>query len=214
MQQIPDEFEVVNIHNYAADISGYVQRVHRWMNGTAHAASPLWLGEWGTYQNRYHNTNFALGMMKNMIRASQPGNDYVHGSTIFSLYDWGDALQGLIGSGNRKRLSYFGFRMGIRALQNGRTTLATTSTNPDLVTIASRDANGWVYLLLVNSRAQPSALAADFGEVATRGAALIWEFRADVKDKVVANINLENGRMSGWIPAKSAVLIRVQPVSS
>ena len=213
LRQIPDELDSVNIHNYAWNISTYVRRVHQWMNGTARKASPLWLGEWGTYENLYNKTGFALNLVKNMIRASQPGDDYVYGSTIFSLYDWGDALQGLIGAGNKKRLSYFGFRMGIRALQGGRTTLATTSSNPDLVTIASRDASGRVFLLLVNSGTQPSALEADFGEIAQRGAAAIWEFRADVRDKVVANVNLNNGRVSSWIPAKAAVLIRVQPVS-
>ncbi len=210
LQQIPNVFDVVNVHNYHADISGYVRRVHGWMNGTPHRNSPLWLGEWGTYRNRYDNPSLALRVIANLIRGSRPGDDYVYGSTIFSLYDWGDALQGLIGRNDQKRLAYYALRMGIRALQGGRTTLSTTHSDAELEAIATRTGHR-LYLLMVNVGTQPYALHANVRTFALRGRAVIREFRERVKDRRVDAIDFTGGHIPLWMPAKAAVLVRVNP---
>ncbi|MBV9385189.1 MAG: hypothetical protein JOZ78_02050 [Chroococcidiopsidaceae cyanobacterium CP_BM_ER_R8_30] len=109
LQQIPVYFNFINIHDYASDISVYTQQIHSWMNLTGHANFPLWLGEWGTYQNGYDDLPFAINLIKNLIRGSQPGNNYIYGSHIFSLYDWGNQEQyrGLIGAKGKRRISYY-----------------------------------------------------------------------------------------------------------
>ncbi|PSO76735.1 MAG: hypothetical protein BRC44_15205 [Cyanobacteria bacterium QS_4_48_99] len=56
-----------------------------------------------------------------MTRGSQTGDNYIYGSHIFSLYNWGNEgkHKGLIGPQGEHCLSYYAFRMGVRALQGG-----------------------------------------------------------------------------------------------
>ncbi|MEG4853513.1 hypothetical protein QUB10_21835 [Microcoleus sp. B5-D4] len=44
LQEIPNYFDTVNVHNYDADISNYTRKVRGWMNGTVRANSQLWVG--------------------------------------------------------------------------------------------------------------------------------------------------------------------------
>ena len=210
LQQIPQYFDSINIHDYASDISDYTQKVHGWMNGTIHSNSPVWLGEWGTYTTGYYDLPFAINLVKNMIRGSQPGNNYIYGSHIFSLYDWGhqEQYRGLVGVDGTRPVSYYAFRMGIRALQGGRPTFLTSTSNADLTAITTQDSNSDVYLLVTNSGEESYTIDANLSELIMKGSGTIWEFSSKVMDKIVGKPVLENGHINLNIPNQAAVLIK------
>ena len=212
LQKIPTYFDSVNVHNYDLDISQYTQRVHEWMNGTIHANSPLWVGEWGTYKTGYDEVPFSVNLIKNLIRGSQPGNNYIYGSHIFSLYDWGKEpiFQGLMGAQGKRRVSYYAFRMGIRALQGGRETFLTSNTNPNLMAIATKDDSSNVYLLIANSGEESYKFNADFSTLISTGTGQMWEFSSKVMDEVVGKLTLKDGNVALTIPANAAILIRLK----
>lgn len=210
LQQIPVEFNSINIHDYASDISVYTRQIHSWMNRTGHANFPLWLGEWGTYQTGYDDLPFAINLIKNLIRGSQPGNNYIYGSHIFSLYDWGNQEQyrGLVGAKGKRRISYYAFRMGTRALQGGRSTFFTLTSNANLMAIATKDSDGYVYLLAVNSEKEPCTVKADLSALMTSGLGTMWEFSSKLMDEIAANLTLNDGHVIFDIPVNTAILIK------
>lgn len=210
LQQIPTYFDSISIHDYASDISDYTQLVHGWMNNNGHAKSPLWLGEWGTYPTGYDDLSLAINLTKNMIRGSQPGNSYIYGSHIFSLYDWGKAggFKGLVGAKGEKRVSYYSARLGIRALQGGRPTFLTATSNANLTAITTRDSSGDVYLLVTNSGQAFYTINADLSALIVDGMGTVWEFSSKIKDEITGSLILNQGRIAFTIPANSAMLVR------
>jgi len=212
LARIPTYFDTVNVHNYDLDISPYVRLVRGWMQGTIHARSPLWLGEWGTYTGGYDDFTFSLNLLKNMIRASQPGDTYVYGSHIFSLYDWGTSggAEGLIGPDGKRRMSYYAMRLGIRALQGGRQTLLATSSNPNVMAIATQDQESNLYLLVVNSGSTVSRMNIDLAAFKAFTTGTIWEFSSDVMDEMRGHVTMRQRHSHLEIPAISSLLIKFE----
>jgi Glycosyl hydrolase catalytic core len=209
LAQIPRQFDSVNVHNYDGDISAYVRRVRGWMQRTIHARSPLWLGEWGTYTQGYDDLKFSLNLIKNMIRMSQPDTD-VYGSHIFSLYDWGrdGNLVGLVNATGDRRLAYYAFRQGIRALQGGRKVLFS-SRSADVMTIVTQapDDPKKFAVLMVNDQAQSQRIMLDISALLTAGTGEIREFSATAKDEIVEKVAIEQGKIQFEIPAQASRLM-------
>jgi len=214
LEAVPDYFDSVNVHNYDLDISNYVRQVRHWMQGTRYARSPLWLGEWGTYTGGYDELPFSLALIKNLIRASQPGDTYVYGSHLFSLYDWGrdGGFAGLINAEGDRRLSYYALRMGIRALQGGRPVWLTTVSNAEVMAIATQGELGQMSLLLVNDQPVPQSLRVDLSTVdrssrVSEGDATVWEFSERIHDQVVGTIPINAGEIQMTLPAYTSQLL-------
>jgi hypothetical protein len=212
LQEIPNYFDTVNVHNYDADISNYTRKLHGWMNGTILANSPLWLGEWGSYQISYSDLSLALNLIKNLIRGSQPGDNYVYGSHIFCLYDWGKPglAEGLLGSEGKRRASYYALRMGIRALQGGKTTFFPIANSANLMAVATKDTSNHVYLLAVNSQPTSYTVNADVSALLKVGTGIVREFSYRAMDEVVGNLTLKDGNTTFSVPGNTAVLIKFQ----
>ena len=202
MQQIPSYFDTINIHDYAQDISDYTEQI-RLSRGDR--AMPIWLGEWGSYQNEYESISFAINLINNLIRASQPG--YIEGSHLFSLYDWVNQgkHQGLIGPKGERRVSYYALRMGIRALQGGRPTFLTSTSDADLMAMTTKNESG-KYLLVTNSGSKSYTVDVT-SELIEKGTGVVWEFSAEVMDEQVNNLVFDHGHAIVTIPANAAILI-------
>lgn len=207
LDAIPTYFDQVNVHNYDWDISAYVRQVRGWMQGTIHERSPLWLGEWGTYTDGYDDLSFSLNLIKNMIRMSQPGDTYVYGSHLFSLYDWGRGdFAGLIDAEGHRRLSYYALRMGTRALQGGRPVLLTGISDDAVMAIATQDDQNQINLLLVNDQPQAHTLAVDLSALVSDGTGTLWEFSETVQDEAIAPLVVTQGELQLTLPAYSSQL--------
>ncbi len=210
LQEIPNYFDTVNVHNYDADISNYTRKVRGWMNGSILANSPLWLGEWGSYQISYNDFSLALNLIKNLIRGSQPGDNYVYGSHIFCLYDWGKPglAEGLIGDGGKRRAGYYALRMGIRALQGGKSTFFPIANDAHLMIVATLDASNHVYLLAVNDQAKSYTVNADISALIKSGNGTVREFSSRTMDTVVGSFRLKAGSATFSVAGNSAILIK------
>ena len=206
---IPTYFDSINVHNYDWDISAYVKQVRRWIHGTIHEKSPLWLGEWGTYTGGYDDLTLALNLIQNMMRMSQPGDSYVYGSHLFSLYDWGrnGDFEGLVNAEGDRRLSYYAFRLGIRALQGGRPVLPTTSSAPEVMAMATQNTKGDFSLLIVNNHPEAQRIIADVSSLFVQGKVTVWEFSARIQDEIVERLNIENGEALLDLPAHASRLL-------
>jgi len=207
-------FDSVDFHDYAHDISNGVEQRHALMNLTGHTNYPLWLSEWGTYKGGYNQVSFGVNLIDNLIRGSRPGNDYVYGSNLFPLYDWYTSsqgyLQGLVARDGTRTGSYYAFRLGIRALQDCRPTYRSTTSNPHLMAITTKDRSGNIYLLVTNQDsinsydvdANLSALLTNADKTA------MWQYDANQMDETMSGVELSNGHVDFTIPANAAVLFK------
>lgn len=206
---IPSNIDSINVHNYDWDIAPYIRQVRHWMQETIHGRSPLWIGEWGTYTEGYDDFSFSLNLLKNMIQMARPGETHVYGSHLFSLYDWGRGgdFQGLIAADGTRRLSYFAFRMGIRALQGGREVLLTAGDSSALTLIATRDDASAIALLVVNDSPSNYLANIDTQALSSPQTAKVWSFEESIWDEVVAETTISSNRFSLEVPAQSGRLV-------
>lgn len=213
LRTIPDLFNSLNIHNYDLDISTYTSQVRAWANRNGHSQSPLWVGEWGSHTNDYDRPDFALNLIKNMIRAANPSPSYVFGSHLFSLYDWGinGKYQGLIGPGGQRRLSYYAFRMGIRALQGGRAVLEIQGNRNQPMAIATQSDDGHLSILMVNSEGAVCPVRLDLSDLFQSGGGQRWDFSADHLDEVTGTVVMQDRIVETSLPPRSAVLLDLGP---
>jgi hypothetical protein len=215
IQTIPEYFDSINIHNYAENITRYTQTVRDWLRDTIRANSPIWLGEWGTYQSGYEDLTFSLNVLQNIMRASQPGDSYIYGSHIFCLYDWGKSneFKALIGANGERRLSYYALRMGIRALQGGRSILPILDSGSNLFTLASKDESGAVNLLIVNRSDTSPFIKVDVSTIMRSGDLTIWQLSETIKDEIINRSTLQQGHIQVEIPPLSGILVQAVPSS-
>ena len=215
LQQIPTYFDSVDVHDYSGSISSYVQQVHGWMDSTGHSSYPLWLSEWGTYQGKYNSISFDVSLVSNLISGSQPGDSYVTGSHVFSMYDWSggsghlQSFQGLVAADGTRTSGYYAMRLGIRGLQGARPTYQSTTSNSNLQAITTKDSAGHVYLLVTNSSVKTAyTVDADLSALISSGTGTMWQFDSTHMDVAVGSPALSNGHVTFTVPGTSAVLLK------
>ena len=205
-------FDMVDVHNYNADITGYTEQVRGWMNQYGKADAELWLSEWATYRGGYQAASIGVTtVLNNLIRGARPGNNHIDGSHLFTFYDWSGAqpFQGLVSPTGTRLASFFAFRMGIRALNGCKITYQSTTSQQDLLAITTRDAGGALSLLVTNSaRTTSHTVKADLSALLMNGTGTMWQFDATHNDDVVGQAMLSNGSVTLTIPAMAAILIR------
>ncbi len=211
-------FNVVDIHNYSGDITGYTQEVHGWMNQYGKANAELWLSEWATYRGGYDGTSLAVKtVVNNMIRGSRPGNDHIDGSHLFTFYDWDgftggfQNFEGLVDINGNRLATFYAVRLANRALVGCRPTYQSTANNTNLLAITTRDTSGNIYLLVTNGSRTSYTIDANLSALATSGSGTLWEFSAANRDVVVGNPALTNGHATINVPGTSVVLLKITP---
>ena len=211
LRTIPQYFDIMDIHAYL-DFRSTVEEVHNWMSQAGYANEPLWVTEWGSYKHQYSSEPFGITLINNMIYGSFPGNDYVYGSNIFSLYDFATNATGLISFDGSRRVDYYAVRMGIRALQGCRATYQSVVGNKNLLAITTEDANKNVYLLVTNQNSSvPYTVDANLAALLNQASGVMWQFDKTHQDAIVGKPSLRNGNVTLTIPASGAVLVEFSP---
>ena len=217
LKEAGDHFDSLNLHNYAWwDKGECVRQVHRWLAESGHPDYPVWISEWGTLDVSYDETYMGLAVVENLIRFSQPGDDHVYGSHIFSFYDWaydGKGAWGVVTGEGKRRATYYALRLAIRALAGAKPTFKATANAPDLMAIATKERDGRINLLVLNwgdkvsydIRADLSALGGSL--LLPHGTATIRQFSANVHDDVVGQAQVKDGMTQFASPPWSAVLV-------
>ncbi|GCE12642.1 hypothetical protein [Tengunoibacter tsumagoiensis] len=208
----PSPFDQVDIHDYTISSNQYIRQVHQWMNLSRYATTPLWLTEWGSYTTPtpYSTVPFGILLLNRLISGSQPGDDYIYGSHLFSLYDFNTQPLGLIDYMGKRRADYYALRMGIRALQGCRPTYQSHTDRPDLHAITTKDTQGHIFVLLTNqSPSQSYSVTIDLSQLCTQAPGTLWQFSAHALDTIIGHPKLQNGIVHLQLPAQSASLLRV-----
>ncbi len=210
ISQMPNSFDSMNFHIYNSDVSGDIATIRRAMNQASLERLPIWVGEWGTYQESYNDRSMALTVLKNLMRMAQPGESYVYGNHLFSLYSWGNqgGFPGLIHQGGDRQLSYYAMRMGIRALQGGKEVLPIVPTSESVMATATKDDRN-VNVLLVNDRPSDAEIDIDLSAVQQSGEVKLWQLRADVMDQPIPPTLLDRGSIHLRLPMHSAMMAQV-----
>jgi len=211
LQQAPDAFDSLDIHDYDSDTSAEVKRAHSWLNAHGKGNYPVWISEWGSYKEteKYNTVPLGISLIDNLIRGSRPGDDYVYGSHIFSLYDYGTLPLGLISYNGTRRADYYAVRMAIRTLQGCRPTYQSTTSDPNLLAITTRDAKGSVYFLVTNQDSQKNyRVNVNLSALMPGGKGTIWQFDTHYHDQVVGSAVANKGQMTLTLPADSALLVK------
>jgi hypothetical protein len=211
LQQSATAFDSLDIHAYGQDITKYVRQAHSWLNWLGRAKYPVWITEWGSYgqEDKYSSVPTGVSLINNLIRGSRPGDDYVYGSDLYALYDYGSTPFGLISSDGTRRVGYYTMRMAIRALQGCRPTYQSTTKDASLLAITTKDANGSIYFLVTNQNSQKNYKAnVDLSALITQGKGTIWQFDADHSDQIVGDAMISNGQMTLTVPAMGGLLVK------
>ncbi len=209
-------FDSIDYHNYntGSSFTAMNEAVHGYQASTGHTNYPIWLSEWGGYNgNVYSSPTNSVAFVNNLISASSPGNDYVYGLHLFSMYDWvgSQPFQGLVdGSGNRTS-GYYAMRLAIRALQGCKPTYHTITSTGDLNAITTQDSSGNLYLLVTNSNANNTyTVTANLSGVLTNaGSSTLYQYDSAHNDTSTSGPAVSNGITTLTVPATGVVLLKV-----
>ena len=199
----------MDIHAYGNMLKA-TENTHDWMNRAGYPGEPLWITEWGSYKNDYNSRPFGITLINNLIESSFPGNDYLYGSTIFSLYDFSINPTGLINYKGTRHADYYAIRMSIRALQGCRPTYQSVTSNKDLLSITTRDKDGNIYLLVTNRSSQYAyTTLANLSALRSNAFGTLWQFDSNHLDTITDNAFLKNGTVTFTIPPNGAILVKL-----
>jgi hypothetical protein len=209
----PTVFDSLDFHDYQGNPSE-IATLRADMNSNGYAGAPAWITEMGSYkQNHYDGEGAANNVIGWWIRASEPGNNYVTGIDLFSLYDWGagytsGAIHGSYPSAETYTPGYYAMRIASRALVGGRPEYPVTSSISNVVSVVTKDSAGHYYLIADNSGSPGVTVTADLSALITSGTGTQWEFSSANNDVVVGAPTLTNGKVTFSIPATSTELLK------
>jgi hypothetical protein len=217
LEQVGDSFDSVDVHTYNWDVRGYLRQVHGWMNDSGRGHYPLWVSEWGSYVGGYEQTVSGVWLiLRNLIHMSSPGDDRVHGSHLFTFYDWDgytgewQNFPGLISKDGTRLSNFYALRMGTRALNGCKRTHQATPSSPDLSAIATRNRDRSLYLLVTNiAETTDHTIDADLSALHLRhGKGTLWRYDAAHEDTRDTAPRLSRGHATFTVPATGAALLR------
>ena len=209
----PSVFDSLDFHDYQSNPSE-IATLRADMNSNGYSGAPAWVTEMGSYhQNTYNGVPASNNIIAWWMQASQPGNNYVTGIDLFSLYDWGSgytsgAIHGSYPSPESYQPGYYAMRIAARALVGGRATYQVTSSVRNVGSIVTKDSSGHYYLLACNSGSPAVTMTANLSALITNGTGTQWEFSSANSDAVVGSPTLSNGMVTFTIPANGTELLK------
>jgi hypothetical protein len=209
LKQAGEKFNTLGIHDYNQDSSPSIKLAHSWLKATGHPNYPIWLSEWGSFERseKYDTAWMGVGLIANLIRMSQPGDNYVYGSHIFSLYDFGQKPWGLIRADGSQRLGYYALRMAIRALQGCRPTYQTSVSDGALQAITTRGPDQRISVLVTNQdRQKHVSLMMNLTPLVKSGEGQYRLFDGSHRDQAMGSLKVQNGQVQVSLPPLSAML--------
>jgi hypothetical protein len=210
----PSVFDSLDFHDYQSN-PAEIATLRADMNSNGYSGAPAWITEMGSYhQNTYNSVSSSNNLIVAWwIQASQPGNNYVTGADLFSLYDWGPgytsgAVHGSYPSAESYQPGYYAMRIAARALVGGRPTYQVTSSVKNVISVVTKDPSGHYYLLACNSGSPAVTMTANLSALITSGTGTQWEFSSANNDAIVGTPTLSNGMVSFTIPANGTELLK------
>jgi hypothetical protein len=200
LRQGGEHFNCLSVHCEFEGQESLPRAMHQALLESGHAGYPLWLSQWGAYGRSYDEVDVPTALIRNLILGSRPGDAYVHGSLVFSFYDW-FGRWGLVHGDGERSPGYYALRMACRALQGGRATFRTTCDTDDLLAVTTTGADGTVNLLVTNSSPRTTYhVTADLSGLLDGGKGTVRQVSSEVLDEVVGVTELTDGAAAFPIP--------------
>lgn len=210
----PSVFDSLDFHDYQSNPSE-ITTLRADMDANGYAGAPAWITEMGSYkQNTYNGQSTDNNIIVAWwIKASQPGDNYVTGINLFSLYDWGSsytsgAIHGSYPTAETYTPGYYAMRIAARGLCCNRPTYQVTTTVRNVVSVVTKDSSGHYYLVACNSGSPAATVTANLSALITSGTGTQWEFSSTNNDAVVGSPTLSNGQITFTIPANATELLK------
>ncbi len=216
---VGNDFNALSYHYYhsGAEFSNGINIAHSQANNAGHSDYPVWITEWGSYDetssqqgidpNCDSNEPCAVRMIDDMILGSQPGNHYLTGS---EYYVWGPGSYGdsILDGNSNPRTVYYALRLGIRALQAGKPTYQSSTSTSDLDSITTKDSSGNIYLLTTNTSGTSYTVNEDLSALyAGSASTTMYRYDGSNADSSASGPAISSGHVSFSIPANGAVLL-------
>lgn len=177
---------------------------------------PVHLAEWGHYKSTgYEAVADGITWGEDLMWQSNC-YDYPNSkgdiSSIFSLYNWGVEMQGIIAGVPPATLvktnTYYAFRLIIRALQGGRPMYGQVESYSSQI-LNTKAPDGTLYVLFQS----PSATTINLNVSAHRasGTATFYEYSATYKDQIVRTTSFSGGALSFSMPRACITLVKITP---
>ena len=209
----PSVFDSLDFHDYQSNPSE-ITTLRADMNSNGYTGAPAWVTEMGSWhQNVYNGVSASNNIISWWIQASEPGNNYVNGVDLFSLYDWGSgymsgAIHGDYPSAEVYEPGYYAMRLAARALVGGRPTYQVTSSVSNVIAVLTKDSAGHYYLIACNTGSPAVTMTADLSALISSGTGTQWEFSSSNNDVVVGTPTLSGGKVTFSIPATATELLK------
>lgn len=206
-------FDSLDFHDYGGS-PATITTLRADMNANGYTGAPAWITEMGSYkQNHYDGESAANNVIGWWLQGSEPGNNYITGIDLFSLYDWGNgytsgAIHGTYPAAETYTPGYYAMRIASRALVGGRPEYPVTSSITNVLSVVTKDSAGHFYLIADNSGSPGVTVTADLSALITSGTGTQWEFSSTNNDVVVGSPTLSNGKVTFSIPANSTELLK------
>jgi hypothetical protein len=210
----PTVFDSLTFHDYQSNPSE-ITTLRTDMNTNGYPGAPAWITEMGSYRERTYDQQSTDNniIVAWWIQASQPGNNYVNGVELFSLYDWGSgyasgAVHGSYPSAEAYTPGYYAMRIAARALVGGRPTYQVTSSLNNVISIVTKDSSGDYYLIACNTGHKAVTVTADLSALIISRTGTQWEFSSANQDAIVGSPTLSNGKVTFSIPGNGTELLK------
>ncbi len=211
----------VDFHEYASktQFTDAIRGAHNMMNSTGYAGLPLWMTEWGSYDNDLPNVrqntsnSFSIKMINNIINMCAPGDGHVNG---WEYYTYGPGSYGdeLLDENKTPRTVYYALRLAIRGLKGGKPVYNCNVSNNKLKAIGAKDEDGTIYILVTDtSSANGHTLNVDLSALSpvVGSSSTIYRYDSSNSDVQSSGPAIDaNGIIQITIPSQGAVLLKVQ----
>jgi hypothetical protein len=191
--------DVVDYHYYRSSQTSQAQNAYGRIGVAGQNSDgivePLWNSEWGTYQGSYGSVSMGMSVADDLYEfacfdAAVP--DHCRGTSIFVMWDWGTAYDGLVNAGGSRNSTYWAHRLMNRAV-NGYKDRMTTSGEGRNKIIVTRDA-AKVYIVAVGCSSVINVNLSALG--VPNGTATLYYYGTGYNDVVVGNPAVSNGQVS------------------
>jgi hypothetical protein len=113
----------------------------------------------------------------------------------------------LIDAAGDRRLSYYAFRLGMRALQGSKPVMMTALSDERVMAIVTNDDEATLQVLLVNSSEASVPVRLDLQRLMNQGYAVVREFSRAIHDEQIADYDFTDGQLALTVPAQTAGLL-------
>jgi hypothetical protein len=204
--------DVIDWHRYGPPYSEASQ-INAWINAYDSDGQQEYpfCSEWGSYRGGYDSHGSAINYSGYIVDHSVDPAGFVGGSTIFSMYEWGGQMDGIIMPDGTKTPTFYAMRLVIRGLQGGNTRYVIAEEPPRVHKwVASVDeATNTMHVLLWSKGVKDDVVTIDVSAHVSSATASLRRYAEGVNDVDIGTAQVTNGVVAVDLLASSMTLVSI-----